>query len=331
MPRSLLLLSFMVPALEAGCLNPDDPGNLVPKTVTEDPTLPQIEINGAHLHAEAFGDPTAPTVVVLHGGPGEDYRSMLGLQALAGDGYRVVFWDQRGTGLSERFDLDTYTMAGYLADLRQVVDKMTTPDQPYVFIGHSWGAMYLTWFINEYGDDSGRLRGAILSDPGAFTKAQLDAFIKRYTGTVSLTGEQFNDALWAGQFMSAEDHARADYLRMLMAIRGIPAEHNDPKHPTPRWREGAVVNEALVKLADHDGFDFTTHLQSFNHKVLFLRSELDTATPLEQQQELASSYPSAEVITIPGVGHELIWNAPTEYLAHTRDYFRAIGFAGVSR
>ena len=330
MRRSLLLLSATVLTVGAGCLDPDEPGNLVPKTVTEDPTLPQIEINGAHLHAEAYGDATAPTVVVLHGGPGEDYRSMLGLQALAGDGYRVVFWDQRGTGLSERFDFDTYTMAGYLADLRRVVDTMTTPDQPYVFIGHSWGAMYLTWFINEYGDDGGRLRGAILSDPGAFTKAQLDAFIKRYMGSVSLTGEQFNDALWAGQFMSAEDHARADYLRMLMAIRGLPAEHNDPTHPTPRWREGAVVNQALFKLADN-GFDFTTHLQSFSHKVLFLRSELDTATPLEQQQELAASYPSADVITIPGVGHELIWNAPTEYLAHTRDYFQAIGFAGVSR
>jgi len=330
MPKSLLLMSFPALALCAGCLDPGDPGNLVPKTVTEDPTLPQIEINGAHLHAEAFGDPTAPTVVVLHGGPGEDYRSMLGLQALASDGYRVVFWDQRGTGLSERFDFDTYTMAGYLADLRQVVDKMTTPGQPYVFIGHSWGAMYLTWFINEYGDDGGRLRGAILSDPGAFTKAQLDAFIKRYIGSVSLVGEKFNDALWAGQFMSPEDHARADYMRMLMAIRGIPAEHPDPARPTPRWREGAVVNAALIKLAD-GGFDFTTHLQSFGHKVLFLRSELDTATPLEQQQELASSYPSADVITIPGVGHELVWDNPTAYLAHTRDYFQAIGFTGVSR
>jgi proline iminopeptidase len=330
MPKSLLLMSLPALALGAGCLDPGDPGNLVPKTVTEDPTLPQIEINGAHLHAETFGDPTAPTVVVLHGGPGEDYRSMLGLQALASDGYRVVFWDQRGTGLSERFDFGTYTMTGYLEDLRQVVDKMTTPGQPYVFIGHSWGAMYLTWFINEYGDDGGRLRGAILSDPGAFTKAQLDAFIKRYMGSVSLIGEQFNDALWAGQFMSAEDQARADYLRMLMAIRGVPAEHPDPARPTPRWREGAVVNAALLKLADA-GFDFTTHLQSFGHKVLFLRSELDTATPLEQQQELASSYPSADLITIPGVGHELVWDNPTAYLTHTRDYFQAIGFTGVSR
>jgi hypothetical protein len=34
------------------------------RSSAEAPTLPQIEINGAHLHAEAFGDPTAPTVVV---------------------------------------------------------------------------------------------------------------------------------------------------------------------------------------------------------------------------------------------------------------------------
>jgi len=78
-------------ALGAGCLDPGDPGNLVPKTVTEDLTLPAIEINGAHLHAQAFGDPRAPTVMVLHGGPGSDYRNLLSLQALADDGYRVVF------------------------------------------------------------------------------------------------------------------------------------------------------------------------------------------------------------------------------------------------
>jgi proline iminopeptidase len=327
----LVLFPGLALALGAGCLNPDDPGNLVPKTVTEDLTLPQVYINGAHLHAEAFGDANAPTVMVLHGGPGSDYRNLLPLQALADDGYRVVFWDQRGAGLSERFDADTYTMTGYYEDLHQVVDAMTTPGQPFVFIGHSWGAMYATWFINQYGDYGGRLRGAILSDPGAFTKAQLDTFMKRYLGSIDLTGGQFSDALWAGQFMSADDHARADYLQMMVAIHGVPAEHRNPAHLAPMWREGAVVNAALFKLVKENGFDFTTHLQSFDHKVLFLRSALDSAVPLEQQQELASNFPDADIITIPGVGHEMIWEAPSEYLAHTRDYFQAIGFVGVAR
>lgn len=329
MTRSLLMFAAL--ALGPSCLDPGESGNLVPRTVTEDPTLPQIEVNGTHLHAEAFGDASAPTVIALHGGPGGDYRSMLNLKALADEGYRVVFFDNRGAGLSERHDRSTYTWSLYLEDLRQVVDKMATPGQPFVFIGHSWGAMYATWFINEYGDYGGRLRGAILSDPGALTKKELDEFMKRYLASYDFTGERFNDALWSGQFMSADDHARADYLMMMMALPGVPAEHHDPAHPTPMWRFGAVVSAALLHLVDEHGFDFTTHLQSFEHKVLFLRSDLDTAHTLESQVQMAAHFADADIVTIPGAGHEMIHEAPSQYLAHTRDYFQAIGFTGVAR
>jgi proline iminopeptidase len=293
--------------------------------------LPQIQVNGTHLHAEAFGDPAAPTVIALHGGPGADYRSMLDLRALADDGYRVVFWDNRGAGLSQRHDASTYTMTLYLQDLRQVVDTMTAPGQPYVFIGHSWGAMYASWFINEYGDDGGRLLGAVLSDPGGLNKQELDAFMKRYFASVDFTGEQFNDALWSGQFLSADDHARADYLLMTMALRGVPSEHKDPSHLAPMWRLGAVVSSALFDLADRNGFDFTTHLKSYQHKVLFLRSDLDTAHTLESQRQMAAHFADADVVTMVGAGHEMIHEAPSAYLAHTRDYFKTIRFAGVGR
>ena len=314
-----------------GCLDPGQAGNLVPKTVVEDPSLPRIEIAGGLFHAEAFGEPAAPIVFVLHGGPGSDYRALLPLKALVDDGYRVVFWDQRGAGLSQRFDESYYTMAGYLEDLRLVIENYTVvPGQPLVFIGHSWGAMYLTWFINEYGDYGGRVRGAILSEPGAFNKAQLDDFMKRFMESYSLTGEPLNDRFWVGQFMSADDQARADYLMRVSALEGAPFEHNDPNNPAPAWRVGAVVNQALSELAEQ-GFDWTTHLASFQRKVLFLRGELNTVHTLEHQQGLAASWPVHEIITIPGTGHEMIWERPVEYLAHTRDYFQSIGFTGGAR
>src|SRR3954463_8818647 len=144
MKKAIAILTLAL----TGCLDPGDSGNLVPKTVDEDPALPRIEVAHALLHAEAFGDPKAPLVIALHGGPGEDYRSMLPLRALADEGYRVVFWDQRGAGLSQRHDADTYTLSFYLEDLRLVIEHYTVrADQPLVFIGHSWGAMYATWFI----------------------------------------------------------------------------------------------------------------------------------------------------------------------------------------
>src|SRR5262245_44675256 len=102
MKTTLLMLTALAPP--PGCLDPGEPGTLVPGTVHQDPTLPRIQINGTLLHAESFGDPAGPTVLVLHGGPGSDYRSLLHLKALADDGYKVVFWDQRGAGLSQRHD-----------------------------------------------------------------------------------------------------------------------------------------------------------------------------------------------------------------------------------
>lgn len=314
-----------------GCLDPNAPGNLVPKTVTDDPALPRIEVAGTVLHAESFGEPSAPAVVVLHGGPGGDYRHMLGLRALADDGYRVVFWDQRGAGLSQRHDSAVYTYARYLEDLRLVIEQTVAPGQPFVFVGESWGAMYATWFINELGDYGGRLRGAVLSEPGAFTSQQLDDFLAKLTGSFSLTGEQLNDATWMGQFMSPGDHERADYLGALLAMNGPPSEHNNLGERSGMWRYGAVVSAALMDLTKREPFDWTTRLKAFAPKVLFLRGELNSVATLAHQQRLAASYANANVVTVAGVGHDVVGERCERFLEETRAYFREISFVGGAR
>jgi proline iminopeptidase len=318
----LSLLALTIPI--AGCLCANESGNLVAKTVAEDPELPALDLNGTRFHTEAYGEPGRPVIMALHGGPGMDYRSIVPLKALAADGYRVVFWDQRGTGLSARVDPDTITLEVYNEDLRQMIDHYA-PAQPVVIIGHSWGAMYATAFINQYGDYGGKIKGAILSEPGAFTLDQLEAFLDRYMKSFSLVGEEFNDALWAGQILNGSDHEAADYQMLLFAMRGVPAEHKDPKNLAPLWRPGAAVNKRMLELAKR-GFDWTTNLAAFTAPVLFLRGDLNTAATLESQQEMAAAYPNASITTLENAGHELVWERTDEYLTHTRNYLRGIGF-----
>jgi pimeloyl-ACP methyl ester carboxylesterase len=131
--------------------------------------------------------------------------------------------------------------------------------------------------------------------------------------------------------MSSGDHERADYLQTVLALEGLPQEHHDPNNPTPMWRAGAVVNHRLLELAKRDGFDWTQHLGAFTHPVLFLRGDLNDVCTLDQQQELASSYPNATIHTMLSAGHEMIWERPDEYLADVRAYLQQIGMPGVAR
>ncbi len=91
------------------------PGDEVLATVADDPDLPRVEVNGYTFHAETHSDATHPVIIVLRGGPGGDYRSLLALTDLA-DRYRVVFFDQRSAGLSTRVPAEELTAQTALAE-----------------------------------------------------------------------------------------------------------------------------------------------------------------------------------------------------------------------
>ena len=132
-----------------GCKKIDSPDNLVPITADKDFRIPSIEINDRILHSEAFGHPDSTLVINIHGGPGADYRYMLQVKDLAGAGYRVVFYDPVGSGLSQRFDEDYYKDKNldeiFLNELKGVINYYKKgKNQKLIHFGHSWGAIMAT-------------------------------------------------------------------------------------------------------------------------------------------------------------------------------------------
>ena len=77
-------------------------------TVDNDPTLAYVDLQGYKFHVRTYGDKSLPPVVVVHGGPGGDSKYLDALQGLA-QSHHVVFYDQRGTGLSPRVNKEALT------------------------------------------------------------------------------------------------------------------------------------------------------------------------------------------------------------------------------
>ena len=88
-------------------------------TITDDTSLPRLRGADVMLHGRIIGPEDAPLTIVLHGGPGNDHRSLLGLEKLT-DSHRILFYDQRGAGLSERVTPEQLDIAHHLADLDQL-------------------------------------------------------------------------------------------------------------------------------------------------------------------------------------------------------------------
>jgi proline iminopeptidase len=308
-------------------MSPGDPGNLVPRTVAEDPSLPAIEMNGSRFHAETFGNPANPVVVFLHGGPGGDYRSMLRL-AERFDGYGLVddhflvFWDQRGAGLSKRHGRDELTLDLYLADLDALVDRYS-PGRPVFLIGESWGGMFATEYINRH---PRRVAGAVLIEPGPLDGATAER-IKDDIFDIRFGAEWLNDVAWNSQFLSPDGHARMDYAFMLGAKDAQPRFHQSTTDPGPVWRLGAAANQYLEKDGqDRHGrfsYDFTTNLAAYTTPVLFLAGSSSEVLGPSLQRQQVLRYPSASLRVVEGAGHDVAWVRAPEVLTHVHTYLAA--------
>ena len=133
----------------------------VPRTVEFDSSLTYTETNGYKYHTEIFGNPDSTSIIVVHGGPGLDFQYLKPLKGLSNN-YRVIFYDQRGTGLSPRVDKKSLTMEQSLDDLHSLVVHFSNRGKVKL-IGHSWGAMLVVGYLSKHPE---MVSQAVIVEPG---------------------------------------------------------------------------------------------------------------------------------------------------------------------
>jgi proline iminopeptidase len=315
--NALLIASTIILALLIfGCTKErliNEEGNLVPKTVEHAPSLPSVSVNGTLLHSEAFGNADSSIIIILHGGPGADYRSLLNCKEFANQGYRVIFYNQRGSGLSKRHPKNSYSLQLMYDDLSGVINYYRKSATQKIFLlGHSWGAILATGYVNKY---PAAISGVILAEPGGLIYDDIQDYIKR-TRNVNPASELFNDISYPDQFITGkeDEHAILDYKYALLAVAD-----GDKDNPTrnegrpPFWRFGKIVADALTEIGDRQKPNFTTNLNQYKTKVLFVYSENNKAYGLQHAQKVSAAFSNAQLFKVNGAGHDLLsfqtgWN-----------------------
>lgn len=304
----------------------------VPLTAADDPSIPQITLDGVTFHVEEFGDPEAQTVIVMHGGPGADFRYLLPLQELADD-YHVVFYDQRGTGLSPRVDPAELTAQSSIDDLDLLVDHYGGGDPVYL-IGHSWGAMLAAGYIGQHPE---KVSAVVMGEPGGLTDESIAAFMVNQqsvinTGFILRLAPRYFEQFYVEPI---DDRARADYLAALMTNLWETAPGNPYLCPGVEeapdyWRFSVDASQAILGSATREdgSYDMSIlneHLDRYTGKVLIMTGECDTWLGAEHQQRYhIPLFADVELVTIPDAGHNMITDNPDASLEAIRAYFAEI-------
>lgn len=292
----------------------------VPATVADDPALPRFRGKGVLLHGRVTGAEGAPLAVVLHGGPGGDHQSLLALEALR-DTHRVLFYDQRGAGLSERVTEDRLAMKDHLADLDALI--AAHGGDPVLLIGHSWGAMLATAYLGHRPEVVSR---AVLIEPGFLDAEGLTAFETRRTA-LSRSPRMIWAGLLAG-FRARGVTGDAEAARDSIVGTVVHAFANHPANPyhcpgqtydAPALRFGSRASDAFWREPATALGAIAPGL-AFPGRVLILAGGCNDWTGGPLQARHAGLFPDAAMEVIEGAGHDTTWDKPDATLAAIRSF-----------
>ncbi len=275
--------------------------------------MPSITANGIELFYEEHGEAGHPPLLLVMGlGAQMTLWPIELVEALVAKGHRVIRYDNRDIGLSQKFEgakapgvvwqvlrakigwpaKVPYTLKDMADDGAALLDALGI-DQAHV-VGASMGGMIAQLMAVHHGHKLLSLT-SIFSTTGDPKLPQAD--------------KQAIETLTAPLTSMEEEYLVEHGMKVVQAI-GSPGYRADPDWQRERVRAGvqrsvypAGLPRQLAAIID-DG-DRTARLASVSTPTLVLHGEDDPLVKVEGGRATAAAIKGAKLVTIPGWGHDL--------------------------
>jgi pimeloyl-ACP methyl ester carboxylesterase len=254
----------------------------------------EVVVDGTRLRYIEAGRGTP--VVLLHGMGASMYAWRKNIAALAGAGFRVIAFDNRGFGFSDQ-PTSGYDNAAYARLAIALLDSLRLVDA--VLVGHSMGGAIAADVAIEHPQ---RVRGLVLiASAGLGTREPMLFRVARWpvVGAVvmSLRSRGFTGRL-----------LRASYADP----RQVTEEDVDQYYaPVARAGSGAALR-AVLRQFRFDDLRGQGRLDRIACPTLVLWGEEDRWVPVALGRALAAGIPRSALVIVPRAGHSVQEEAPDE-------------------
>ncbi|PYP78610.1 MAG: hypothetical protein DMD35_10890 [Gemmatimonadetes bacterium] len=273
------------------------------------------------LYWVEYGDPDAPPILLLHGGPAASHDYLLPQMLALADEHRLVTYDQRGGGRS-RYD-DDRAVIGWrdqVEDVARVAAELRVA--PLTIVGYSWGGLLAMLYAVEAAAGGVQPPPARLAliDPAPITRPARLAFEQALAWRQAAPEvAALRDELQASGLR--ERDAEAYRQRAFeISVAGYFADPRRARDLTPFRVTGRVQQSVWQSLGEYDLRD---SLASVHVPTLVVHGRQDPI-PLSSSEEAARALGTTCVV-IEDSGHVPYVEQPAQLFSLLHAFLRDTG------
>jgi proline iminopeptidase len=291
-----------------------------------------------NLYWEQSGNPDGVPIVLLHGGPGAG-ATPTHRRFFDPDHYRIVIFDQRGSGRSHPLGSLEKNNTKHLLNDIEMLRKHLGIERWHIF-GGSWGSTLALLYANQ---NPGRCLSLILRGIFLMEQEEIDWFLYGIKTVFPEAWDQFSNFLPEGEQknllggyyrrLTGED----EKIRLQAAIRWSLYEGACssllPNYETITTEEQKQHALALARIEAHyftnDVITPENSLLKTIDKIrsipaLIVQGRYDIICPIATAYKLHHAWPEADYIVVPDAGHSALDPPIRSRLIEATENFKTI-------
>lgn len=268
-----------------------------------------FDVEGAKLRPDGPRMKEAPTVLLLHGGPGFDHSTFKPVMTALADVAQLVYLDHRGQGRSDRVSPDRCRLANWADDVKEFCDalEITRP----VVMGHSFGGVVTMMYATRHPTHPAKI---ILSSTTARIRRD-----RMYPAFERAGGKQAREAaerFWENPCAETE----GEYDRVCLPLY----------NPSAALANTDVTSRMIFNLelgrrffqGEGRTFDLLEDLNRIECPTLLLAGEDDPVTPIEDAADIAGRIPAGllHFVRFANAGHGVFRDDPQRAVQVIREF-----------
>jgi pimeloyl-ACP methyl ester carboxylesterase len=261
------------------------------------------KINGIEICYETYGSKDDPALVLINGLGSQQIRWPEGFkQALVDQGFRVITFDNRDTGLTTKFDDATespaYTIDDMADDVAALLDHLGIASAHIV--GQSMGGMIGQVLALRH-------TPRVLSLASVMSATGDDAVLAPDPEVIKI----FTEPAETERDKAIEQDIRH---RRIMAGSGFPFDEDAMRDLSERCYDRCYLPAGRVRqmLAIQTARPRAKALAQLSTPIVVIHGTDDKLVPFSNGESMAASIPGAELVAIEGMGHDLPKGAWTQ-------------------